>query len=62
MFIVRTQSSSNIGEIEARENPNHDEYMEEDYYYNVDSDKYDIDANYNSYYMFNLFWTTTGGI
>ena len=31
--------------IEARENLNHGEYVEEEDYYNVDSDKYDIDAN-----------------
>ena len=35
-FIAWTRSSSNIGKIEARENLNHDEYMEEEYYYNVD--------------------------
>ena len=32
--------------IEARENLNHDEYVEEEDYYNVDSDESDIDANY----------------
>ena len=31
--------------IEARENLNHDEYVEEEDYYNVDSKEYDIDAN-----------------
>ena len=31
--------------IETRENINHDEYVEEGDYYNVDSDEYDIDAN-----------------
>ena len=31
--------------IEARENLNHDEHVEEEDYYNVDSDSYDIDAN-----------------
>ena len=31
--------------IEARENINHDEYVEEEDYYNVDSDEFDIDAN-----------------
>ena len=31
--------------IEAREKLNHDEYIEEEYYYNVDSDESDIDAN-----------------
>ena len=31
--------------IEARENINHDEYAEEEYYYNVDSDESDIDDN-----------------
>ena len=31
--------------IEARENLNHDEYVEEEDYYNVDSDDSDIDAN-----------------
>ena len=34
-----------LEKIEARENLNHDEYMEEEYYYNVDSDESDIDAN-----------------
>ena len=29
----------------ARENLNHDEYVEEEDYYNVDSDEYDIDDN-----------------
>ena len=32
--------------IEARENLNHDEYVEEEDYYNVDSDESDIDENY----------------
>ena len=45
MFIVRTRSSSNIGKTEAIENLNHDEYVEEEDYYNVDSDESDIDAN-----------------
>ena len=31
--------------IEARENLNNDEYVEEEDYYNVDSDESDIDAN-----------------
>ena len=31
--------------IEARENINHDEYVEEEDYYNIDSDESDIDAN-----------------
>ena len=31
--------------IESRENLNHDEYVEAEYYYNVDSDESDIDAN-----------------
>ena len=31
--------------IEARENLNHDEYVEEEDCYNVDSDESDIDAN-----------------
>ena len=31
--------------IEARENLNHDEYVEKEDYYNVDSDESDIDAN-----------------
>ena len=31
--------------IEVRENLNHDEYVEEEDYYNVDSDEYDIDDN-----------------
>ena len=31
--------------IEARENINHDEYAEEEDYYNVDSDESDIDEN-----------------
>ena len=34
-----------LEKIEARENINHDEYVEEEDYYNVDSDKSDIDAN-----------------
>ena len=33
-----------LEKIEARENLNHDEYVEEEYYYNVDSDESDIDA------------------
>ena len=32
-----------LEKIEARENLNHDEYVEEEYYYIVDSDEYDID-------------------
>ena len=31
--------------IEARDNINHDEYVEEEDYYNADSDESDIDAN-----------------
>ena len=34
-----------LEKIEARENINHDEYVEEEDYYNVDSDESDIDAN-----------------
>ena len=34
-----------LDQIEARENLNHDEYVEEENYYNVDSDESDIDAN-----------------
>ena len=34
-----------LGKIEARENLNHDEYVEEEDYYSVDSDKSDIDDN-----------------
>ena len=34
-----------LEKIEARENRNHDEYVEEEYYYNVDSDESDIYAN-----------------
>ena len=34
-----------LEKIEARENLNHDEYVEEKYYYNNDSDESDIDAN-----------------
>ena len=34
-----------LEKIEARENLNHDEYAEEENYYNVDSDDSDIDAN-----------------
>ena len=45
LFIVCTRLSSNIGKIEARENLNHDEYVEEEDYYNVDSDESDIDDN-----------------
>ena len=34
-----------LGKIEEREKLNHGEYVEEQDYYNDDSDKYDIDAN-----------------
>ena len=34
-----------LEKIEARVNLNHDEYVEEEDYYNVDSDESDIDAN-----------------
>ena len=34
-----------LGKIEARENLNHDEYVEEEDNYNVDSDESDIDVN-----------------
>ena len=34
-----------LEKIEARENLNHGEYVEEEYYYNVDTYKSDIDAN-----------------
>ena len=34
-----------LEKIEARGNLNHDEYVEEEDYYNVDSDESDIDAN-----------------
>ena len=34
-----------LEKIEAREKLNHDEYVEEEDYYNVDSDESDIDAN-----------------
>ena len=34
-----------LEKIEARENLNHDEYVEDEDYYNVDSDESDIDAN-----------------
>ena len=34
-----------LGKIEARENLNHNEYVEEEYYYNIDSDESYIDAN-----------------
>ena len=34
-----------LEKIEARENLNHDEYVEEEYYYNVGSDESDIDDN-----------------
>ena len=33
-----------LEKIEARENLNHDEFVEEEDYYNADSDEYDIDA------------------
>ena len=45
MFIVRTRPPSNIGKIEARDKLNHGEYVEEEDYYNDDSDKSDIAAN-----------------
>ena len=34
-----------LEKIEARENLNHDEYVKEEDYYNVDSDESDIDDN-----------------
>ena len=34
-----------LEKVEARENLNHDEYVEEEDYYNVDSDESDIDDN-----------------
>ena len=34
-----------LGNFESRENLNNDEYVEEEEYYNVDSDESDIDAN-----------------
>ena len=34
-----------LEKIEARKNLNHDEYVEEEDYYNVDSDESDIDDN-----------------
>ena len=34
-----------LEKIKARENLNHDEYVEEEDYYNVDSDDSDIDEN-----------------
>ena len=34
-----------LEKIEAREKINHDEYVEEEYYYNVDSDESDINDN-----------------
>ena len=34
-----------LEKIEARENLNYDEYVEEENYYNIDSDDSDIDAN-----------------
>ena len=34
-----------LNKIEARENINHDEYVEDDNYYNVDSDYSDDDYN-----------------
>ena len=34
-----------LEKIESRENLNHGEYVEEEDYYNVDSNKSDIDAN-----------------
>ena len=34
-----------LEKVEARENLNHDEYMEEEDFYNVDSDESDIDGN-----------------
>ena len=34
-----------LGKIEARENLNYDEYVDEEDYYNVDSDESDIDDN-----------------
>ena len=34
-----------LDKIKARENLNHDEYVEDENYYNVDSDDYDDDDN-----------------
>ena len=34
-----------LGKIEAKENLNYDEYVEDENYYNVDSDDYDYDNN-----------------
>ena len=34
-----------LDKIEARENIKHDEYMEDENYYNVDSDDYNVDNN-----------------
>ena len=34
-----------LDKIEARENINHDEYVEDENYYNIDSDDYDDDNN-----------------
>ena len=34
-----------LEKIEARKNLNHDEYVEEEDYYNIDSDESDIDVN-----------------
>ena len=34
-----------LEQIEARENLNQDKYMDGEYYYNVDSDESDIEAN-----------------
>ena len=34
-----------LDKVEARENLNHDEYVEDEYYYNVDSDDSDDDDN-----------------
>ena len=34
-----------LDKIEVRENLNHDEYVEDENYYNIDSDVYDDDDN-----------------
>ena len=44
-----------LDQIEARENIKQFEYVEDEKYYNVDSDNSDDDDNNNSYFIFIIF-------
>ena len=45
LFFIWTWSSNHIGSIEGRENLNHEGYVEDENYHNVDSDDSDGDDN-----------------